>query len=449
MALINSSRFGAIATLTRLTLPLLIGQLAIVGLGATDVLLSGRSGTEQLAGVTLGAALFDLPIMLLVGIFIANGALVSRRHGAGDRRGLRRQLHASLGLAVPLGALGGLMVTALRWFILPGLDAPEDARAVADAYLLPMTASAVLLPFVLAFRTGLEGIGRPGVAMTFNLLAFALNIPLDYALIYGHWGLPALGGEGCAWSTLTILSVLVLGQLFYLRRAAHLRPLRLLRGALGIQPKTVLATARMGAPIGCAILAEAGFFHVVPLIIATLGATAVAAHGVAMTLDLMMFMVPLSLSQAITLTLARSLGAGQADRARQVAFSGLTAGITLGLVQCGFFLIAGRTLPGLFSTDGDVVALAGSLLQWAALIRIFDALHICGTGILRGLGDTRSTLIISLAAFWGLGMPLCVWLAADSGAIGAWTAILAAVTAASAMTLFQVARKMSKLTAAT
>ncbi|KJS04984.1 MAG: hypothetical protein VR73_13565 [Gammaproteobacteria bacterium BRH_c0] len=437
-----------------LALPLLIGQLAIVGLTVTDVIMSGRAGTEQLAGVTLGATLFDLPMMFLVGVFIANGAMVGRLHGAGDSSGLRHQFHNSLWLALPVGVLAIVAVMLMRFYVLDWLDAAPDAKTVAMDYLLPMTASAFILPFVLAFRTGFEGMGKPGVAMVFNLLGFAVNIPLDYALIYGHWGLPALGGAGCGWATLIVVLMITAGEVIYTRRAEFMRSLALLRrdvlpegllpGDLWPAVNTLKRTLFMGFPIGSAILCEAGFFHMIPLVIATLGSVAVASHGVAMTLDMMMFMVPLALSQAITLLVAKNLGAGNPQGARLTGITGIVAGFAAALVQCGVFLLLRDQLTALYSSDPQVVNLASSLLLFAAVIRLFDALHICGTGILRGYGDTHSTLVISIIAFWLIGFPLCLWLVAGSdveaGVRGAWTAILVAVVCAGGMTLWRVRR---------
>ena len=434
------ARRRELAGLLRLMLPLLVGQLAIVGLAITDVVMSGHAGTGQLAGVTLGATLFDLPMMFLVGVFIANGALVGRLHGAGDEPGLRHQFHNSLWLAVPVGILAALLIAVLRGLAVDGLDAGDEAKTVARDYLLPMIATAFVLPFVLALRTGLEGMGLPNVAMGFNLMGFLVNIPLDYALIHGHWGLPALGGAGCGWATLTVVLLIVAGEMLYIRRARRLRQLGLLRHDTEPRGRTLVATLAMGAPIGGAILAEAGFFHVLPLVVAALGTVAVAAHGVAMSLDMLMFMVPLAISQAMTLRIARALGRGDGDGARLCTRVGIQAALAVALLQSLCYLVLRERLTVLYSSDTEVTALAGQLLLVAAAIRIFDALHIAGTGALRGHGDTRSTLVISLAAFWLLGFPLCLWLI-DGGAqvVGAWLAILAAVACASAMTLWRVA----------
>lgn len=431
--------------LVRLALPLLVGQLAIVGLAITDVLMSGRAGTGQLAGVTLGATLFDLPMMFLVGVFIANGALVGRLHGAGDEAGLRRQFHNSLWLALPIGLAAAALMAALRWLAVDGLDAGQEAKAVARGYLLPMIATAFVLPFVLALRTSLEGMGLPNVAMGFNLMGFLVNIPLDYGLIHGHWGLPALGGAGCGWATLTVVLLIVGGEVLFIRRARRPRQLGLLRRDTEPRRRTLLATLAMGTPIGGAILAEAGFFHVIPLLVAALGTVAVAAHGVAMSLDMLMFMVPLAISQAMTLRIARALGGGDGGAARLCVRVGIRAALAVALLQSLCYLLLREPLAALYSSDGAVTALAAQLLLVAAAIRPFDALHIAGTGALRGHGDTRSTLVISLAAFWLLGFPLCLALVTGgAGVAGAWLAILAAVTCASAMTLWRVARLVGR-----
>jgi MATE family multidrug resistance protein len=435
--------------LLQLAAPLLVGQLAVLGLGITDIVLSGRAGTDDLAGVMLGATLFDLPMMFIMGVFIANSTLAGRLHGRGDRAALNAHFFNTLWLALPIGLVAALAVTLMRLVVLPQLDTPASVKLIASGYLLPMTATAFLLPTLMAVRTTLEATGHPRLAMMFNLAAFAVNIPLDYAFINGWGWLPAMGGVGCGWATLVVVSGVIGTQLFYIHKTPHLHFLHLHRRLRRPEWPAVRELLALGTPMGGAILAEAGFFHVIPLMVASLGTLALAAHAVAMSFDMIMFMIPLALAQAITIRSANALGKDDTRGARHIAVTGLKVGLALALCQSlGVFLLRDQ-VPGMYTPDSTVASVAASLLLVAAGIRIFDGLHIVGTGILRGYGDTRSTLVISCVAFWLAGAPLA-WLAASgrldltgSGIQNIWLAILGAVIFASAMTLWRVRTLMA------
>ncbi len=432
-----------LSSLLALAAPLLLGQLAIVGLGITDIVLTGRVSRDDLAGVMLGATLFDLPMMFIVGMYLANGTLVGRVQGRADREGVNRQFQHSLWLSLPVGLAAALTVIGMRSLLLPVLDAEPGVKAVAAGYLLPMIVTAFLLPFVLALRTTLEAAGFPAVAMVFNLGGFLVNIPLDYALIHGLGPLPQLGGAGCGWATLAVLIGIIAGIMLRIHRAAALTHLRVAGRLKPPDRDGMLHLLRLGAPMGGAILAEAGFFHVIPMIVAGLGTLALAAHAVAMSFDMTLFMIPLSLAQAMTIRVAAAEGNGDGGLARQIVGLGLASGLVIAVLQSLALLALRHPVTALYTDDSAVAGTAAGLLLVAAAIRLPDALHICGTGALRGFGDTRTTLIISVAAFWVVGTPLAL-LAAGHPMPGiipiqsVWLAIFAAVTVASGLTIWRV-----------
>lgn len=434
--------------LIKLALPLLIGHLAIIGLSITDIILSGHVSRSDLAGVMLGATLFDLPMMFVLGIFIANSALVGRLHGREDNDGVNRHFQNTLWLTLPIGMVMATSVYLVRVLILPELDATDDVKAVAAGYLLPMTGTAFLLPMLIALRTTLEATGHPRVAMVFNLGGFLVNIPLDYVLIHGWGPIPPQGGVGCGWATLLVVGLIIIGIQLRIHWHPSLRPLRYLNRLQRPIWPTMRQILVLGTPMGGAILAEAGFFHIIPMIAARLGTLALAAHAVAMSFDLTMFILPLAISQAITIRIANALGKNDAKHARYIAITGLKVTFAIGLLQCFIVTLLASSIPALYTSDLAVANLAVTLLIVAAFIRVFDAVHIAGSGILRGYGKTQRIFLISFSAFWLAGAPLA-WLASSgdftlgSSQIQAiWFAILAAVICASVMTLWQVRKTL-------
>jgi len=436
--------------LIKLAIPVLIGHLAIIGLSITDIILSGHVSRQDLAGVMLGATLFDLPMMFVLGIFIANSTLASRFHGCDDHEGLNHHYQNTLWLTLPVGiSIAGAVFVMGKW-VLPALDATAAVKEVASGYLLPMTGTACLLPMLIALRTTLDATGHPRIAMAFNLGGFLLNIPLDYLFINGIGPLPALGGAGCGWATLFVVAAIIAGIHIYLHTTSGLERLRIAGKLRKPHWKTMRQILSLGTPMGAAILAEAGFFHIIPLMAASLGTLALAAHAVAMSFDMTMFIIPLAISQAITIRISNALGKADHAQARHIAKLGIIAVFTIALLQFSFVLSLKGLIPGLYTADTAVAELAASLLLVAAIIRIVDGLHIAGSGVLRGYGKTNRIFVISFSAFWLAGAPI-VWLV-TSGKIaigqsqvqGIWLAILAAVTCACAMTLWQVRRTLNR-----
>ena len=441
--LTGQTRRQSILRLIRLALPVTVGQLAIVGMGITDIIVSGSFSTNDLAGVSLGGAVFNLAIMLTIGIVLGNGPIIGQFFGSGDFISLRRQFQSCLWLCLPLG-LGCALLTSIGIVALPLLDTSSAVSSVAIAYLWPMMGSAFLLPFILVFRTTFESIGQARPAMTFNLIGFLLNIPLDYALAFGYWGLPSLGGAGCGWASLLVSIFIVGGEALYARFALPLQSYRLLTKVARFNGERVRETLKVGLPIGGAILAEGGFFLIIPLFIAHLGAVVVGGHTIAINFDWAMFMIPMGISQAIAVLTAQELGRHNPALARQICFSGLALTVSIALIQASFVIVFRHQIAALFSADPDVTNLAALLLIYAAAFRVFDAINVVGNGALRGYKDTRITVILAISGYWLLGFPLSYSLALTNlwgtalGVEGFWVGMVVTLILMSLLTTLRV-----------
>ncbi len=394
----------------KLALPITIGQLAIVGMSVTDIIIAGRLSTNDLAAVTLGSTIFNLSIMLVLGIILGNGPIIGRLFSAGKTKELRQQFQNCLWLCLPLGLICSTFIS-VGIALLPQLNSAKEIISIATAYLLPMLGSAFLLPYIMTFRTTFESMGQARVAMIFNLMGFLINIPLDYALVTGEWGLPQLGGAGCGWATLIVSLFIVGGEAIYARRASTLQAYQLFSSIQAFNMRRVSETLRVGLPIGGAILAEGGFFLLIPLLVAHLGAVTVSGHSVAISFDWMMFMIPMGISQAISILVAHEMGQRQALQAQRICFIGLGLTSIIALCQAGFVLLFRHQIAALFTPDIAVQELAASLLVYAAIFRVFDAINIGGNGALRGYKDTRITLILAFIGYWLIGFPLSYTLA--------------------------------------
>ncbi|MEZ0151433.1 MAG: MATE family efflux transporter [Candidatus Reddybacter sp.] len=427
----------------KLALPITVGQLAIVGMSVTDIIIAGRLSTDDLAAVTLGSTVFNLSIMLVIGIILGNGPIIGQLFSAGKTDAIRRQFQNCLWLCLPLGLLCSLFISA-GILLLPRLDTPSQITGIAVSYLLPMIGSAFLLPYIMTFRTTFESMGQARTAMIFNLMGFLLNIPLDYALVMGKWGLPALGGAGCGWATFCVSLCIVGGETLYARSASTLHAHQLLNSRQAFDGERIKETLRIGLPIGGAILAEGGFFLLIPLLVAHLGAVTVSGHSVAISFDWMMFMVPMGISQAISILVAHELGRHRAHQAQIICTTGLKLTATIALCQGAFVLLFREQIAALFTPDIAVQKLAASLLVYAAIFRVFDAINIGGNGALRGYKDTRITLVLAFVGYWLIGFPLSYSLAlsnlwgAPLGVEGFWVGMVIALIITASLTTTRV-----------
>jgi MATE family multidrug resistance protein len=281
------------------------------------------------------------------------------------------------------------------------------------------------VPFFLAFaalRSQLQGreIMRP--AMWATLVANVSNALLNWALIFGHLGLPALGLEGAGIAT-SINRVLMLGVLVLL-----VRRLDLMHGAWvpwspeAWRPAGLVHLLRIGLPIGLQMGLELLAFSAATLLAGSLGAVAVAAHQVAFNFAAFSFMMPMGISQAAATRVGNLLGAGRPEGAQRAAWVALGMGGTVMAVWGAVFVVGRHALPHLLTSEPEVVALAATVLPVGAAFQIFDGLQVVGCGVLRGTGRTRAVVWFNLLAYWGLGLPIGAWLALRGGLglVGIW-----------------------------
>lgn len=415
-------------------------------MGVTDTIMAGAVSATDLAAVAVGFSLWVPIIFSFIGIFQATTALVARAVGARDSGMLTTTVQQSIWLAMGLSLVGIALLLSAPLLMQMMAVAPS-VRALTTLYLI---GTAIGLPAALLFQVvrGLsEGSGFSKTIMVISVGGFLLNIPLNYLFIHGFalgeaLHLPALGGAGCGFASGAIhwLNFLALGFLLRHQWRPHLRR---------FQPPHWLELRHLlwlGLPIGGALFMEVSIFAVVSLLIGHLGAAVLASHQIAMSITSVAFMVPSSLAVALTVKVGNALGAGQRTRARSIAWMGALTGIGFGCCTAMLMLIGGQQIVALYNDDPAVRELAVYLLVFAAAYQISDALQVTAAGSLRGYHDTRVTLLITILAYWGAGLPvgyvlgLTDWLLAPMGVAGFWVGFIVGLSAAALMLNWRLAR---------
>lgn len=417
-------------------IPLYLANLMHIGMGVIDTVVAGQAGAMDLAAVALGCSV-TAPIMVSLGAILSIlGPMVSRLIGEGAEKRVGALLSSGKALAVllmlPELALlyGG---TLLFPYITDSVEMASGASRYVQYVMLAVPASLLMR----VVQGCWEGYSQTRPAMVVCFFGLILNIPLNYAFVFGMWGFPALGGAGCGAATAVIHWIMcgMLWALMLLSRQHRTAALQTL--ALRIPLADVcLRIWRLGLPLGVASLCEMSFFCVVTLIIAPLGELVVSAQQIAINVSGVLYMFPLSLGVAISIRAAYHIGSGNKDAFQAMVRTVLRFTYAAMLVFMSCVIIWRHEIIALYTDEPLIIELAGSLIVLCALYQISDATQALMAGLLRGCHDTAVITWANLACYWLLGFPLsCIlirtdWIIPAMGPAGAWYSFIISLTVA-------------------
>jgi MATE family multidrug resistance protein len=273
--------------------------------------------------------------------------------------------------------------------------------------------------------------------MLFGLFGLAVLVPLDWILIYGRLGLPALGARGSGIANALALWLQLLAFAAYLRFGRRFRHLDLFARMERPDWRAIGQLLWIGVPMAVTLLMEAGLFVISALLISRLGTVVIDGHQIAINVASVTFMVPLGLALAVTVRVGHAAGRGDATAVRYAGFTGIALTLATQAVSATLMLAIPHAIAHVYSGDPRVIALAAQLLVLAGIFQFSDGIQVVSNGALRGLKDTRVPMLITVFAYWVVGMPIGAWLAfgAGYGVRGMWVGLIAGLTAA-ALLLF-------------
>lgn len=418
-----------ISSLIKLALPVSLAQLCLVGMTATDVLIAGNASTVDLAGMNLGANTWNMIAFFFMGIGFATQPLVAKYFGAGDDVAVKTQMQQSLWLCLMTGFVCMLVVLGAVW-LLGEMHFEPVMQGIAEQYLLVMSLCAVPYCLQPALRGTLEGMSYTSIVFAVYLLIFLLNVPLDYVLVHGLYGLPKLGGVGCAWATVILVWLVTACMVCSLIFIKPLRSRQLFKPFALPKYNEIRKTWRLGLPIGLAIFIELSMFCGAGFLIAAFGSVQVAAHAVAITIASFSFMLYNGLAQGVTIRASQFLGALQSERAFYTVKVGISFTLVIAVAICLSFVLFNENIIRVFTADVDVIRLAIVLLYFGAAFQLADALQVVVVFALRAYQDTLTPMKVMFFGFYVVGLPLGIWLAFDdwwptmNGAIGLWAGMV-------------------------
>ncbi len=412
----------SLGRLLRLAGPLVAAQVAFLGMHTTDTLIAGRLGAEALAAVAVGNAVMMSGFVTFMGFCMAVSPGVAQRHGAGTQIAeLRSFMLAGGSLAVLLWTLWGALLWTLPPWILPWLQLEPAVAAQATGYMRAVALGTPALGLFFAGRNLLEGLGYSRPIMWLGIMALLLNIPLDFAFMLGWGPFPALGATGCGVATALVDWALALAVLITVYRDPRFRAYAP-RRADRLRRVDLVELLQVGSPIAAALFFEHLIFALGGLLMARFSTEAIAAHQITLNFVAMMFMVPIGLAQATSVLVGQAVGRRVGPDARRAGWLGYQAVAAFAVLMAIPMLVMPEAILRLYTDDTTVIPLGVVLLRVAGAMHLFDALQALGAGALRGYKDTSMILLITLLAYWGVGFPVCLWLAfAQSwGPSGIW-----------------------------
>lgn len=418
--------------------PIIIAQLANTAMGFVDTLMAGRVSPRDLAAVALGNSIWIPVLLLMNGILMATTAKVARKVGAGNHALIGPLVRQALWLALGIGLLATLLLFGAEP-VLTLMGVEDSLRATAMGYLQAVAVGFPALALYQVLRGFSDGLGSTRPSMVIGILGLLLNIPANYIFIHGKLGLPAMGGVGCGWATALVMWFMLGAMLWWVRWAPVYRSSQLFAHLERPQWPAIRDLLAIGLPIGIAIFAEASIFSVIALLIGSLGASVVAGHQIALNFSSMVFMIPYSLAMAATVRVGQALGRGAPRAARFSAGVAMATALAYACVSASLMLLLREDIARLYTPDAEVLAVAGALLVYSALFQFSDAIQVTAAGALRGYQDTRATMLITLLAYWGIGLPigyglgLSDWLGAPSGPQGLWQGLVVGLTCAAVL----------------
>jgi MATE family multidrug resistance protein len=424
----------------RLAAPITAGQVGQMLMGVADTIMVGHVGTLALAACAFGNSMLMVIAIAGFGVLTAVSIRVSHAHGAGLAQAMARAYYGGVGLSVIGGvlcAVGVQLVYPLFHHLGQAPGVVEEARA----YTIIVAWSLIPAWLTATARNYLESQSRPWPAFWIMFGGVLLNVFLNWVLIFGNLGAPELGLAGAGWATL-ISRIATFVAMTWFVLAASSAPTE------GWKPEVEWwreqgALLKLGIPTGLQLLSEVGAFAVAALLIGRLGAVPLAAHQIAITCASTTFMVPLGVAMASTVRIGQAVGRGRSELLRPIGAGAWSIGLMAMATFSVVLITSGHAIARAFVSDPGVIVIAAQLLVIAGIFQLVDGVQVIGSGLLRGLRDTKAPMWITLAAYWGIALPLGGWLTfrRGEGAAGMWIGLAWGLLVAAVLLVVRFVRK--------
>lgn len=432
-----------------LALPILVAQVAQVGVGFVDTVMAGRVSAEDLAAVALGSNVFITVYVTFMGVTVALNPIWAQLFGAGKNAEVGEYGRQGLWFGLLLGLIGMALLWALIYPVKGYLNLGDYVDDTFGLYLFFVALGMPAAMLHRALHAYASSLNKPKPIMLVSLAALLLNIPLNYVFVYGKLGMPALGGAGCGVASALVFWFNALVLWLYVVRQRYFARFGLMRRFSWPHWPVQWQVLKLGIPIGLSFFLEVSLFTFIGLLIVRFGVTQVAAQQVVMSISALLYMLPQSIGTALGVRVGQSIGMGQVSRARYVSGVGVCMGLAGGLGTAALLLLFRHELVAFYTRDAAVIALGATLLVFAAFFQLSDATQTIASYALRGYKLTKVPMVIHLLAFWGLGLGLgsLLGLHFNLGLYGFWIALVVSLLGAAVALVWYLDKQSRRLAA--
>jgi len=429
-----------------LAVPVVLSELGWMAQAIVDTIMVGKLGPAAIGAVALGNAVYYTPALFGIGLLLGLDTLVAQAHGRADHDECHRWLAQGVYLACIATPPLMLLVAAASFGFAPFGITPQVA-APAASYLRILNWGTLPLLLYGGTRRYLQGVGEVRVITATYVGANLLNWWGNWVLISGKWGLPEMGVNGSALSTVLSRVFMAAALMGFAWRYERKRGHPLFRHWAGLNLDRLRRLVKLGGPAAGQIVLEVGAWNMATLSAGWLTPVALATHQIVLNYASLTYMVPLGISAAAAVSVGHAVGAGDPERARRAGWLALGLGTGFMLLAAVVFLVAPGPLIALYTLDPRVMAVGPRLLGLAAAFQIFDGIQTVSTGALRGLGETRIPMLANLVGYWILGLPLGLTLcfALHWGIYGLWIGLTLALIVIAATLLVRWRRDAARL----
>jgi MATE family multidrug resistance protein len=411
--------------------PVMVGMIASFGMNFVDTVMAGRLPEKDiaLAALATGGAVWSSLLMFVLGTLMALQPTVAQLDGAGLRARGGEALRQAAWIACVLALLfAGILANGEPLFHAMGIDASIIPTAVEYMQAMAWGAPAMTLVFLLRFFS--EGSGHTRPTMYIGLLGVMLNVPLNWILMFGNLGLPAMGARGCGYATAIIIWLQVLALAIYVRSHRHFHPFKPFARWDAPDIGMILHLLRIGLPIAVTIFVEGSLFVAAALLIGRLGPVPAAGHLVAVNFAALLFMVPLGLASAVTTRTGNALGRGDPAAARYAGMIGMFIVLCTQATSAFVMVVFPEWVVGLYTNDPAIARVAVTLLWFAAVFQFPDGIQVCAAGALRGYKDTLAPAFFNMISYWLIGLTTGYYLTftMEMGPAGMWIGMISGLT---------------------
>lgn len=413
-------------------IPIAIGQIGQMGMILIDMYIVGKLGAAAIGGVGLGNGYFYVFGLFSAGMLFALDYYIATAQGRGDKAECNRWLWQGCWLSLFLS----IVIIAVVLATIPAYlrsHFPAEIAEPAAQFVVPLTWCMPGFLIFITFRQYLQSTGSVTAGTVVTLLAIGVNYLFNWMFVFGELGAPKMGvaGSGLATTlTRTLQAAAMVAYAFY-------RDPQLAASPKGLQAGALWDLTKMGVPIGIMVALESGVFTVATSLIAKFGVAASASHTIVLNVASFTYTIPTAIAGAAAVLVGQALGRGDLPEVRRTGWTAIGVGAVVMACTGAIIGVFGAEIAGLFTTEAPVIALCAKLILMVAVFQIADGVQSVGGGVLRGAGDTRSSMIANLIGYWLVGLPLAYYfgIVQNQGVMGFWLGLTIGLFAVAGMVL--------------